>query len=104
MNVHQWTPVTRDWIRIEDVMVDGDPVQLADLTVALIPPRTRPDGDTDWTAVTAHPDDGVPALLIAGADADPASAAVLTGDADLWGRVSSGGTVVVAKLARLIVT
>lgn len=101
MNVHQWTPVTRDWVRIEDVMVDGQPVTLADLTVALVPPRSSVDGDTVWLAVAAHPDDGVPALLVAGADADPSGAAVINGDRDMHGRVSKSGTVVTAKLARL---
>ena len=101
MNVHQWTPVTRDWVRIEDVTVDGVPVALADLTVALVTPRSGLTGATTWLPVTAHPDDGAPALLISGEDADPASATVIDGDRELHGKVSNSGTVVTAKLARI---
>ena len=100
MNVHQWTPVTRDWVKVEDVMVDGQPVALADLDLALLTPRTKPDADTTWIDATAHPDDGTPAILIAGYDADPAGATVLAADAELWGRVTKSGTTVAARLAR----
>lgn len=102
MNVHRWTPITRDWVRIEDVTVDGEPVLIADLTVALVPVRSGVDGDTAWLPVSPHPDDGVPALLVAGADAELGGAAVLTRDAELHGRVSKNGTVVTAKLARFV--
>jgi hypothetical protein len=101
VNVHEWTPLTRDWVRIEDVTVDGAPVQLAELDVALVPPRARIDGDTVWVPSAAHPTDGVPAVLIAGEDADPASAQLINGPRDLHGRVTKAGTVVVAKLARI---
>ena len=100
MNVHQWTPVTRDWIHLEDITVDGVPVTAEDLTVALVPPRTSPTADTGWIPVSEHPDGG-PALLVAGGAADPTDAAVITGDVDLWGRLSNSGTVVPAKLARI---
>lgn len=100
MNVHEWSPVRRDWVRIEDVMVDGEAVAIADLTVALVPPRSGVDGDTTWLPVVPHPDDGIPALLVSGEDADPTGAAVIDGDRELHGRVAKDGTVVTAKLAR----
>lgn len=101
MNVHEWTPVTRDWVRLENITVDGEPVDPADLTVGLLPVRTPPSGTTTWTATTPHPDDAVPSVRIAGKDADPTSALVLTDDAVLHGRVVKNGTVVTAPLARL---
>lgn len=102
MNTHNWTPITRDWIRIEDVTVDGDPVTPGDLTVAFLPPRTKPTAATVWFPVEAHPDDGEPAVLVAGVDADDtAPAIVVDREVELHGRVMAEGVTVTAPLARI---
>lgn len=101
MNEHKWTRVTRDFIRLEDITVDGQPVDIADLSVALVPARSPLTDDTVWVDPTAD-DDGTPQVLVAGPDAaDLTSATVITTDADLFAKVSKNGTVVVARLARV---
>ena len=100
MNVHQWTSITRDYIRLEDIMVDGVAVDIADLTAALVPIRTQPTGTTTWITPTAATD-GTPQILVAGVDADATGAVVVTTDMDLWGKVTKTGTTVAAKLARI---
>lgn len=101
MNVHQWTRITRDFIRLEDIMVDGAPVDIADLKAALLPVRTSPTATTTWITPTEDPDDGTPQVLIAGEDADATNAVVITADRELHAKVTKSGTTVTAKLARI---
>lgn len=102
MNVHVWTPISRDFIRLEGITVDGLPVDVADLTVALVPRWDGLDAATVWLPTVPDPVDSVPAILVAGPDADPTNAVVLTAvDTYLHGRVVKTGTVVTAPLARI---
>lgn len=93
--------------RIYDLgtVLAGQSVEVADIAgveVALLTPRTSPDVNTVWTAVTfATPNATV---LLAGPDADDTGAVVVpSGGADLWMRVGGAPEVQAVKVERVVV-
>jgi hypothetical protein len=65
---------------------NGEPADLSDVAVALLPPRATPTPDTTWTATTVT--DGKIRVLLAGPDAPAEGALTIpAGGADLWLRV-----------------
>lgn len=81
---------------------NGSPATLTGVTVALLPPRTRPTGATTWTAATYAA--GVATVLLAGPDADPTGAVVVpSGGADLWIKVVDTPEVDAERVERITV-
>ena len=80
---------------------DGFPTTLTGVDVALIPPRSNPTATTVWTA--AAPVNGKWQVLLAGPDASPTSALVVSKTADLWVRVTDAPEVDTAFVERITV-
>jgi hypothetical protein len=68
-------------------------------SIALIPPRSTPNGATVWatTGVTG----GAATPLLAGPDADSSGAVVVTGSADLWVKTTVGSETDAVKVERI---
>lgn len=82
---------------------DGDIAALPGVDVALLPPRTTPTAATLWTSATYAA--GVATVLLAGPDADPASALVVPqAGVDLWLRVADNPEVMARRVERVTVT
>ena len=64
--------------------------------VALVPPRTSPDGSTVWLTVPVTA--GMADVLYAGPDADSTGAVVVTGNCDPWLKVTSGAETDAARV------
>ena len=100
----QWTRISRKFVEVPvtAALADGSPAVLAGVDVALLERNGRPTDDTTWTPATYG--DGVARILVAGPDADPAGALVLTdGGADVWVRISDNPEVDAAKAGSIVV-
>jgi hypothetical protein len=76
----------------------GAPIPGAD--VALLPVRTGPTAATVWTPTTYA--NGVATITLAGPEADSTGALVVTGDADLWMRVTEAPHVQAVEVERIM--
>jgi hypothetical protein len=89
-------------ITVSGKLADGTPAVISSISVAAIPPRTRPDSNTAWTAASVS--GGVATVLVAGPAADPAGAIPIpAAGADLWIRIIDGPEVEAVKADRITI-
>lgn len=95
------TRITRKWATLNFAVTSaaGQPVTVNDVAVALLPQRSTPDDDTEWTTVSNGPDGY--RVLLAGPDADPNGAMVVATSLDLWARIIDTPEVDAAKVDRI---
>lgn len=70
---------------------NASPPPLSGVDVALLPPRTSPTINTQWTAATYS--NGQFTVTLAGPDADPTGALEVSASSDLWMRITDEPTV-----------
>lgn len=79
---------------------DGTPVELFDVSTAMLPARTQPDADTAWSA--ADYADGTATVVLAGPEADDTDAhAVPATGGDLWVRVVDDPETITVRAERI---
>jgi hypothetical protein len=97
------TRITRKYAHIDltVTLANGTPAAVTGVDVAFLDPQAKPTGATEWTP--AEPAGDGYRVLLAGPDADPAGAVVITDAVALWARVTDTPEVDVVKLDRITV-
>ena len=88
-------------IKVDATDEDELPIVPTAVDVALIPPRSTPTAATPWTAAASV--NGKWQVLLAGPDASPTSAIVVSKTADLWVRVTDAPEVDTAFVERVTI-